>query len=340
MNFIPLFKFLSVVLAFGCSVPLCVVGQKPNATVIFDSDMGPDYDDVGALAVLHNLADSGYVRILATVSCNKMEKTTRLLHLLNTYYGREYTRIGVSKRDAPNVDAWHTKEKWTDILIEKYPTPHPGASESEDALNVYRQTLSSEPDTSVTIVAVGFLNNLKDLLRSKPDAFSPLSGIELVRRKVKRLVAMAGCFPEGLEYNIKADIASAREVFEKWPVEVVYSGLEIGRYIRTGDRLIASELTNHPVKTAYQVAIEQDKKEFNNSRYEMGGRASYDQTTVLAAVMGPDAYFGTERGTILIRDDGTNTWQPSQHAKDMRLIHKYPLTYIAQLIENLMMKAK
>ena len=27
--------------------------------VIFDTDMGPDYDDVGAMAVLHAYADSG-----------------------------------------------------------------------------------------------------------------------------------------------------------------------------------------------------------------------------------------------------------------------------------------
>src|SRR5690242_18142306 len=33
---------------------------KPIA-IIFDSDMGPDYDDVGAITLLHAFADSGYV---------------------------------------------------------------------------------------------------------------------------------------------------------------------------------------------------------------------------------------------------------------------------------------
>ena len=36
--------------------------------VIFDSDMGPDYDDVGAITLLHSFADSGYAKILATVA--------------------------------------------------------------------------------------------------------------------------------------------------------------------------------------------------------------------------------------------------------------------------------
>ena len=39
-------------------------GNAPEVqNVIFDTDMAPDYDDVGALAVLHALADSGEARI-------------------------------------------------------------------------------------------------------------------------------------------------------------------------------------------------------------------------------------------------------------------------------------
>ena len=33
--------------------------KEPPVSLIFDTDMAPDYDDVGALAVLHALADSG-----------------------------------------------------------------------------------------------------------------------------------------------------------------------------------------------------------------------------------------------------------------------------------------
>src|SRR5690606_5203914 len=40
----------SVSCAFGTSLT-----DPPPVAVIFDTDMGPDYDDVGALAVLHAL---------------------------------------------------------------------------------------------------------------------------------------------------------------------------------------------------------------------------------------------------------------------------------------------
>ena len=41
--------------------------EKPVA-VIFDTDMGPDYDDAEAVALLPALADSGDARIPATMA--------------------------------------------------------------------------------------------------------------------------------------------------------------------------------------------------------------------------------------------------------------------------------
>ncbi|HAH22177.1 MAG TPA: nucleoside hydrolase, partial [Prolixibacteraceae bacterium] len=36
--------------------------------IIFDSDMGPDFDDVGAITILHALAAKGECEILATMA--------------------------------------------------------------------------------------------------------------------------------------------------------------------------------------------------------------------------------------------------------------------------------
>ena len=43
---------------------------KQPVPVILDTDIGPDYDDVGAMAVLHALADAGEARPLAVMSSN------------------------------------------------------------------------------------------------------------------------------------------------------------------------------------------------------------------------------------------------------------------------------
>jgi inosine-uridine nucleoside N-ribohydrolase len=304
--------------------------------IVFDTDMGPDYDDVGALAVLHAFADCGYANILATVSSNKMEKTTQLICLINTYFKRPDILIGVTKdENAKNSDTWHKGAKWTEELLKKYPFDQAVASESEDAVKVYRKVLAGQDDGSVTIISVGFFTNLKNLLQSPPDEISSLPGRELVARKVNKLVSMACLFPEGREYNAASDAASINYVVENWSAPIVFSGAEIGRYIRTGDKLI-EKAGNGPVKEAYAISIAQDMLELDNSRYEMGGRASYDQTAVLAAVFG-DKYFNLEKGTVFISEDGSNQWEMDTNGKHTILKHKYSFQKLACIIENQMM---
>ena len=55
----------------------------------------------------------------------------------------------------------------------------------EDAVPLYRRLLAESPDSSVVVVSVGFSTNLGRLLESNADRYSPLDGIELVKRKVK-----------------------------------------------------------------------------------------------------------------------------------------------------------
>ena len=61
-------------------VPDTTVTHNSDAPlpVIFDSDMGPDYDDVGAIAMLHNFADEGSANILATIASTKYNGVAEL----------------------------------------------------------------------------------------------------------------------------------------------------------------------------------------------------------------------------------------------------------------------
>ena len=56
--------------------------------VIFDTDMLTDFDDVGALACLHALADAGEAEILATVSSTRGNASVGAVQVINSYYGR------------------------------------------------------------------------------------------------------------------------------------------------------------------------------------------------------------------------------------------------------------
>jgi pyrimidine-specific ribonucleoside hydrolase len=160
--------------------------------VIFDTDFGPDYDDVGAIALLHAFADSGYIEILATGASCKHKNVAAALSVFNTYFKRPAIPVGVVKGPGIDIGDW---QHWTDTVIARYPHTIRSNDQVPDAVTIYRRVLAKQPDHSVTIITVGFLTNMANLLASSPDTLSPLNGRDLVSRKVMQLVSMAGKFP-------------------------------------------------------------------------------------------------------------------------------------------------
>lgn len=300
--------------------------------LILDTDIGPDYDDVGAVAIMHALSDRGEAEILATVSCNLSPLTVPTIEILNSYYGRPDIPVGSVAKDGPCESGDKESQTWAKLLKEKYKEGyrHQKAQDAPDAVQIYRQVLARMPDHSVTIVTLGFFTNLKNLLLSKPDQNSPLDGKQLVQKKVKHLVSMVGRFPKGREYNAMIDSIATRIVFESWPTPILCSGYEIGSNILTGKRLIAMPGQNNPVKDVYafMMAHRSSDKE---------GRMSWDETAVLVAVRGPAAYFDVERGRILMDDRGTSAWQADPQGPHSRLLPKTPWAQVGKVIEDLMM---
>ena len=295
--------------------------------VIFDSDMGPDYDDVGAITLLHAFADSGYINILATVASTKYEGVAAVFNVLNTYFKRPDLLIGVPKGKALELK---DNQHWTDTLLLKYPHKIKKNDEVLNATEVYRKALASQPDRSVTIITVGFLTNLAHLLRSSPDKYSKLTGKELVRKKVKQLVCMAGSFPAGNEFNVRMDAASSKVVFENWETPVLFSGVEIGMKIKTGLPLVNDRsINNSPVKDVFRICIPM-------SPQDSAGRMSWDQTAVLIAVKGYKPWWNIQPGKIKIAEDGSNTWENGSSLHSY-LIELQSPNIIEQFINKMMM---
>jgi len=309
-----------------CVSTFCFAQKK--VSIILDTDIAPDYDDVGAMALLHAFADAGEAEILATISCNVFETTAPTLSLLNTYFNRPGIPIGITKADKPNYDC---KQKWAQGIVSKYPHALKSNGEAVDAVQLYRKILASRPDNSVTIVTVGFFTNLANLLSSGADEFSTLNGKALVAKKVKQLVSMAaGIGKDGKsfrEYNVWVDAPASQKVFTEWPTPFTVSGFEIGHKIITGASLVANaSIQNSPVKDAFQIALDFDKTP---------GRHSWDQTAVLVAVKGIDPYFSSRKVNIAIQDDGTDVVSPGD--RFTYLVEKMPPEEVARVIEKLMM---
>lgn len=295
--------------------------------IIFDTDMGPDYDDIGAIAVLHALADSGECDILATVASDAHPTAAPTIDLFNRYYGRTDLLVGQAVAGSPDFTA---PNNWNAYLIDLF-----GKELSDqtypDAVSVYRKVLAEQADQSVTIVTVGFLSNLHALLKSSSDQHSPLSGVDLVKKKVKKLVSMAGSFPSGTEFNVHQHPEASIGVFEHWPTPILFSGFEIGAHIMTGAKVAARE-SHDPVSKGYAYNLETFAE--NGEQH----RNSWDQTTVLVAVRDPERYFYVNGpGKFEVREDGSNRWNPESDAQHYFLGHKYPYHVVADLLEDLML---
>lgn len=326
MKLIPLFFISISLLAGSCSNTPKVPTVKP-VKIIFDTDLGSDYDDVGALAFLHAVADSGKAEILATLASNMYELTAQSIEVINTYFGRPDLPIGSPKSaGVTDISPYH----WADTIVERYTHTIKSASDVPDAVNISRKILNEQPDTSVIIITVGYLTNLSNLLKSQPDDISPLAGKELIIRKVKRLITMGGIFPEGgRSFNIFMDSSASEHVYRDWPGEIIFTGDDIGENIKTGLRLINSVIKDSPVKDTYRIGMPLSG--------DLSGRMSWDQTAVLIGVYGTEGYFDTVRGKITVNSDGSNTWEDNPEGRHRYVIQKMPVSQMSMFIEDRMM---
>jgi inosine-uridine nucleoside N-ribohydrolase len=321
-------KKILIIIFFFSNFTL-VAQKKQPVPVIFDTDIAPDYDDVGAMALLHTFADKGEAKILATISCNAFETTAPTLSVLNTYFKRPDIPIGITKTALPNKNC---SQQWAQAILLKYAHKLQSNGEAIDAVKLYRKILSLQPDKSVTIVSVGFFTNLAGLLNSTEDEYSNLDGVTLVRKKVKQLVSMAARIDKngnsGYEFNVMTDPKASQKVFADWPTPMIISGFEIGEKILTGIRLINNKaIQNSPVKDAFRSALNYDNNKV--------GRNSWDETAVLVAVRGLEPWFGFRKLNFEIKDDGKDVVITGE--KFTYLTFKQTPGEIGELIENLMM---
>ncbi|MES2374874.1 MAG: nucleoside hydrolase [Bacteroidota bacterium] len=303
--------------------------QKP-VPIIFDTDMGPDYDDVGAIAILHALADKNECRILATMASNKHKYVTATLSVLNTYFNRPNIPIGVVRGNAVDMDA---PQKWDSLIVARYPHSIASNETTMDATELYRKILASQPDKSITIVTVGFLTNMANLLQSKPDQYSPLSGKALIQQKVKCLVSMAACFDKALmpfkEFNVMKDSIASKTAFDNWPTPIIFSGFEIGVKIHTGLPIVNSPIVHSPVKDVFARSIPLDPNDKN-------GRMSWDETAVLVAVRGYQPYFDVVKGKIICYANGSTGWD-SGGDRDYYLVQRMGVGEMEKVLDELIM---
>lgn len=302
---------LSVSLGALCALCGAPLHATEPMTILFDTDMTTDCDDAGAMAVLHALADRGECEILAAVTSVPDPNALATVDAINRYRGRPDLPVGRVRDGDVKMPS-----KFTGRIAREFPHRVVSGSDFPDAVDLYREILTHQPDRSVVLVTVGYLTNVSRFLESA-------GGMELARAKVTRWVCMGGNFigappQDDLSLgnvNFQRDAASAHHAIHHWPGEIVFAGREVCSVpsgLAIGSALGRTPADN-PVRRAYELYFDGTARD----------RHVADLAAVLVAVRGlTDCWDLSAPGRMDLREDMTFAWIPDPAGKHRHLLKK------------------
>ena len=305
----------------------------PPVKIIFDTDIGNDVDDALALGLLHALADRGACELLGVTITRSDELAGPFVDAVNTFYGRPNLPIGfIRAKPEPQPSKFLPLAEVRDGDRLRYPHDLKCSSDAPDALRLLRQLLASQADGSVVMVQVGYFSNFAALLDTPADELSPLTGRDLIKRKVKRLSVMAGAFQtiddnnHFTEFNVYKDIPAAQKIARDWPTPIFWSGFEIGIALPYPAVSIERDfrfVAHHPLVEAYQL--------YSPTPHE---RPTWDLTSALYVVQPDRGFFGvSEAGKVTVEADGFTRFTPQPNGRDRFL--KLDATQLVRVREAL-----
>lgn len=336
---------------------LFAFGTHAQIKVILDTDPSADPDDVGCMAMLHNMASMGECEILAIINSTHYKQSALSISAINQFYQRKAIPVGDYKGYAEKIAS--PARNYDYHLARVYPRDLKSWRTAVDGVGLYREILASAADTSITVVIIGTMHNFYGLLHSKGDKFSALMGPELVKRKVKQVVTMGGNFIDGKGYDRTnwggADKlcdytdwsclneernAMCRYVIENCPSPFMASGWEVGcgdyyeaNYgnVITGQGLKDLD-TTHILRRSYEYHF------ITRGETKEISRHSNDQCALHYAIRGEGQnYVAVKNGKINLSRAGVCTWQASKSHHQGYIQKARHKDLIAEEIEALMM---
>jgi inosine-uridine nucleoside N-ribohydrolase len=302
--------------------------------IILDTDIGTAADDLGALTMLHFYTSKGDCELLAVMNSTIDKYAVSAIDAINRFYHHAEIPVGTRKDGAELFENNYNRE-----IAENF--PHQLTYDNApDATQLYRQILSKAEDKSITLVVIGPLINIQQLLLSRPDSFSGLNGTELLHQKVKEVVIMGGIFPEGKnEYNFKGEQNGVtRFVIQNLKMPVVFTGFEVGEVIKTGEILNNLE-KNTPLYRGFLFSNSHAPWTKQYFKGKIIPTSSFDQTAVLYAVKGGVGKYWEKisDGFCEIDENGDNRWIQGKASNQSYLKLVKPGEEIAKVIEAAML---
>ena len=263
--------------------------------VFLDTDIGPDCDDTAALAILLQLCREGKAQLLGVTHCTGSPYGLAAIDSICRLFGVQVP-VGTCPDRGFLSDAIHVC--YTRLIAERFEHGYPPESAQPDAVDALMKGLKDAPDGSVTLVTIGPLNNAARFLAEPETA-------EMLRRKVCRIVCMAGSFVEArnhVEWNVEMDVPAMQTVAREWKGPLDLCPFEPLMDVLTG--AVLKKYPESPVSLSYRVVTEDTML-----------RPSWDLETVAAAVlgMGEGPFAWSEPGKLNVDDRGMTRLIPDVH---------------------------
>ena len=295
-------------LLFACSKEEPTPEPQPTAVpqIILDTDIASSTDDLFAMQLLYRYAAQGRCKLLGVVVDRMGDTNAAVADLMNNYYGFPTLPIALERNGtyerfsyinySPIAQA--TDDDGNPLFARTYSD----YSSIPDGYVLYRRLLAKAADGSVTIMLTGIPSTIANLLASDADQYSSLSGVELVRRKVKRLYFMATKLEPGNDqnvssgYNIMMHPEAAKSLLRMWPdnVDIIISPSAPGNMVEYAPELVISDIDwtdIHPIKQIYM-------------RFDCNtGQRMWDPMLPLQEIEGDGLIGLSPRGRIVMSDD-------------------------------------
>ena len=251
--------------------------RKEPLNIIFGTDWWTDCDDVAALDILLKAHKRQLIDLKAVGVSSVMGYSAPSVKAVCEQYGLDGIPIGLDT-SAVRKGLFCLYQK----KLSAYCKTGFTNADCPEAYKLYRKTLASLRKKAV-IVDVGFPTILTELLASGPDAYSDLTGVQLMESKVSEVVVMGGRWDKktGREYNFcayKRNREAAAYLCAHCPVTLTFLGYEVGKSVITGGKTAAG-LTG----AAYAAHLSPK------------GRPSWDPMTALYAIIGDAGQAGFRR---------------------------------------------
>lgn len=266
--------------------------------VILDTDIGGDIDDSFALALLLRCPELD-TRLVVTALEGGNDPVSRAKIAAKQILDSGFTDIPVGA-GLPVEPYSTTMGGWAgDLDPASYPAPF-----YHDGIGAMIDTIMASEET-VTLICIGPLTNIAEALRREPR----------IANKARILAVMGSIYnghsldviQKASDYNVRADIPSAREVFAA-PWDITIAPLDITAHLVVGDdnyQHILAKRESDPVCRTVLSAFDRWMEIHNCTYYKTHTTSLYDTAAIYMAVTGD--YNVIMEDHLLSIDDGGYT---------------------------------